>query len=60
VINFDDINLEKGGSQQVKYGQSKAGNILLASEFARRYRDSGVLSLVRRCHRRCCIGGRVC
>ena len=46
VINFDDINFEKGGSQRQKYGQSKAANILLASEFSKRDSSSGVLNLV--------------
>jgi retinol dehydrogenase-12 len=46
VINFEDINFEKGGSQRLKYGQSKAANILLASEFAKRDSTSGVLNLV--------------
>ncbi|KAH8812967.1 short-chain dehydrogenase [Xylogone sp. PMI_703] len=45
VINFNDINHEKGGSQNVKYGQSKAANILLGSEFAKRDSESGVLNL---------------
>jgi retinol dehydrogenase 12 len=40
-INFEDINHEKGGSAQVKYGQSKVGNIFLAAEFARRNREAG-------------------
>lgn len=34
-INFEDINHENGGSAQLKYGQSKVGNIFLAAEFAR-------------------------
>lgn len=45
VIDFDDINLEKSGSQRTRYGQSKAANILLASEFAKRDSSGGVLNL---------------
>ena len=33
-INFDDINHEKSGNQNMAYGQSKAGNIFLGKEFA--------------------------
>lgn len=40
-INFEDINHENGGSAQVKYGQSKVGNIFLAAEFARRNMEAG-------------------
>ncbi len=46
VINFNDINHEKSGSQRVMYGQSKAANILLASELARRYQTDKVLNIV--------------
>lgn len=40
-IDFEDINLEKSGDQQLKYGQSKVGNIYLAAEFARRNKKMG-------------------
>ncbi len=46
VIDFEDINGEKGVSQMVLYSQSKAGNIFLGWEFARRYRAEGVISVV--------------
>lgn len=46
VIDFDDINLEKSDSQSLKYGESKAANVLLGSEFAQRHGQSGVVSVV--------------
>lgn len=46
IINFDDINYEKGGSSNIKYAQSKAANILLGSEFAARHEKDGVYSYV--------------
>jgi retinol dehydrogenase 12 len=48
VIDFDDINGEKGISQNGLYGQSKAGNIFLGWEFAQRTRDEGLISVVRK------------
>lgn len=47
VINFDDINLEKNSNQQIRYGQSKAANVLLGAEWAERHHTDKVLSLVR-------------
>jgi retinol dehydrogenase 12 len=48
VMNFEDINGDKGtSSQSVLYSQSKAGNIFLGWEFARRMRAEGVISVVR-------------
>jgi hypothetical protein len=47
VINFDDINMEKSGSQTTKYGQSKAGNIFLGYEFAKRTKHDGLICVVR-------------
>lgn len=57
-IHWDDINWEttthstitslltiNGGA--LKYGQSKAANIILAAEAAKRWASSGVVSLVR-------------
>ncbi|KAK9471040.1 uncharacterized protein V1510DRAFT_421478 [Dipodascopsis tothii] len=45
-INWDDINYEHTqASQFTKYGQSKAGDILLGTEFAQRVTGTGVLSL---------------
>lgn len=46
VINFEDINGEKGVSQSVLYSQSKAGNIFLGWELARRNREDGLISVV--------------
>jgi retinol dehydrogenase-12 len=47
VIDFEDINGEKKAYSQSKlYSQSKAGNIFLGWEFARRLRDQGVISVV--------------
>jgi NAD(P)-dependent dehydrogenase (short-subunit alcohol dehydrogenase family) len=46
-IQWDDINFNhtsSGNYNFVAYGQSKAGNIFQAAEFARRYGVSGVLS----------------
>jgi retinol dehydrogenase 12 len=40
-INFDDINHEKSGNQNIAYGQSKVGNIFLGKEFARRNGKAG-------------------
>ncbi|KAK9459052.1 uncharacterized protein V1516DRAFT_680799 [Lipomyces oligophaga] len=45
-INWDDPNYEKtAGSAFLKYSQSKAGDILLATEMASQVKDTGVLSL---------------
>jgi retinol dehydrogenase-12 len=46
-IQWDDINFKHTSSDNYNftaYGQSKAGNIFQAAEFARRYGGSGVLS----------------
>lgn len=57
-ILWDDINFNRtyqGGGLEarltmngawIKYGQSKAANIILGAEAARRWADSGVMSLV--------------
>ncbi|KAE9371719.1 NAD(P)-binding protein [Stipitochalara longipes BDJ] len=45
VIDFEDINGEKGASQRVLYSQSKAGNIFLGWEFARRNGEEGLISV---------------
>jgi hypothetical protein len=48
VIDFEDINREKGAySQSMLYSQSKAGNIFLGWEFARRTREERLISVVR-------------
>ena len=46
-IQWDDINFNhtsSGSYNFTAYGQSKAGNIFQAAEFARKYAHSGVLS----------------
>jgi retinol dehydrogenase-12 len=43
-INFDDLNGPKLGSFTL-YGQSKAGNVVLSHEVAKRYGDQGVISV---------------
>lgn len=56
-INWDDINFEKPlpglksmivplEGRILKYGQSKAANIIMAAELAKRLQGTGVLSLV--------------
>jgi retinol dehydrogenase-12 len=47
-ILWEDINFERvssGFGNYLAYGQSKAGNLYQAAEFARRYADSGILSV---------------
>ncbi|KAK9316247.1 hypothetical protein V1522DRAFT_391824 [Lipomyces starkeyi] len=45
-INWNDVNFEKTkGSMFLKYAQSKAGDIILGYEMAKRIRGTGVLSL---------------
>lgn len=47
------VSMGEGGipavssNQMTNYGQSKAGNVFIASEFARRYGRDGILSVVR-------------
>ncbi len=46
-IQWDDINFNhtsSGSYNFTAYGQSKAGNVFQAAEFARRYGDFGILS----------------
>lgn len=45
-IDMSNLDYKKEQSAWQKYGASKAGNILHSSEFARRFKDSGVISLV--------------
>ena len=48
LINFDDVNLVKHTGMQggiLKYGQSKAANILLAKETGSRYGKDNIISL---------------
>ncbi|KAH8659996.1 short-chain dehydrogenase [Xylariales sp. PMI_506] len=44
-IEMGNLDYKNDKSTWVKYGISKAGNIFQASEFARRYADSGVISV---------------
>jgi NAD(P)-dependent dehydrogenase (short-subunit alcohol dehydrogenase family) len=46
-VAFDSKTLapEIGRIKAINYGQSKAGNILLASEFAKRYGNDGIVSV---------------
>lgn len=51
-IDFDNIDyMKKDESAQTKYMRSKAGNAVHSCEFARRFKDDGILSLVCAC---CC------
>lgn len=45
-IKWDDINYKNGGSAWEIYGQSKAGGILLGYEFAKKFKDTGVIGVV--------------
>ncbi|KAG0650273.1 Short-chain dehydrogenase reductase [Hyphodiscus hymeniophilus] len=44
-VNLEDPNFTQGGGKSQLYGQSKAGNILIASEFAKRVKDDGIIVL---------------
>ncbi|KAK8249189.1 hypothetical protein IWZ00DRAFT_320366 [Phyllosticta capitalensis] len=44
-VDFDDKGAPKIHDSQVDYGQSKAANVLLGTEYARRYSKDGVLSV---------------
>lgn len=46
VIYFNNINMEKDGSQTTKYGQSKARNIFLEYESGKRMKDDGLVCVV--------------
>jgi len=43
IINFEDVNLPNAAGW-TRYGQSKAGNILLATYIAHHYADDGILA----------------
>ena len=47
-IDFSNMDYKKNEMPWNKYGRSKAGNVLHSAEFARRYKDDGVISVVRR------------
>lgn len=44
-MKLDDLHYNKGGSQEYKYGQSKAGNLFLGAEFARLVNGEGIISV---------------
>lgn len=44
-VDLNNLDYHTDKSTQVKYGVSKAGTYLHAVEFARRHRDSGIISL---------------
>ena len=52
-VDLDNMDLKVDKPAWVKYGTSKAGNILHASEFAKRQSD-GIISLVRMQHKLRC------
>lgn len=45
-VDISNLRYNEDKGEWHKYGVSKAGSILLAAEFARRYSGSGVLSVV--------------
>lgn len=45
-IDFDEHGGIKYESQRKSYGVSKVGNLFLASEFGKRVRDEGIVSVV--------------
>ena len=44
-VDMDNLDFKKDKSGLYKYCHSKAGNYLQATEFARRYKDTGVISV---------------
>lgn len=47
-IDFSNMDYKKDELAWNKYGRSKAGNVLHSTEFARRYKDDGIISVVRK------------
>lgn len=45
-ITFEDGNPKIYDLQWPNYSQSKVGNVFLATEFAKRYREDGIVSVV--------------
>ncbi|MCJ1387950.1 hypothetical protein MMC18_000793 [Xylographa bjoerkii] len=45
AIDFSNMDYKKDEAGWTKYARSKAGNVLHSSEFARRARDEGIISL---------------
>ena len=46
-IDFDNMDFHKEETAWTIYGRSKAGNVLHANEFARRFKGDGIISVVR-------------
>ncbi|KAK1574080.1 short-chain dehydrogenase [Colletotrichum navitas] len=44
-IDFDNMNYAKDEGAGTKYGRSKAGNVIIAAEFARRTAKEGIVSI---------------
>lgn len=44
-MDVDDLHYTQQQSNDVRYGQSKCGNLFFSSEFARRYADTGIVSV---------------
>ena len=47
AIDFENMDYKKDEMVWTRYGRSKAGNILQATEFARQTKDEGIISIVR-------------
>ena len=47
AIDLSNMDYQKDELAWTKYSRSKAGNVLHSAEFARRYRDDGIISIVR-------------
>jgi retinol dehydrogenase 12 len=45
-IDFDNLDYKRDVFYPLKYGISKAGNYYHATEYARRHRDNGIVSVV--------------
>jgi NAD(P)-dependent dehydrogenase (short-subunit alcohol dehydrogenase family) len=45
-VDMSNLDYKNDQSAWHKYGVSKAGNILQATEFAKRYRDTGIIGIV--------------
>ncbi|KAK2001678.1 short-chain dehydrogenase [Colletotrichum falcatum] len=45
AIDFDNMNYAKDEGASAKYSRSKAGNVIIAAEFARRTAEEGIVSI---------------
>ena len=54
-VDMENLDYEKDQSAWHKYGVSKAGNVLHASEFARRFGGQGIVSVVSIIHCLTCL-----